>query len=323
VALAEPVPPDSVPADPALAEPVPPDPAVAEPVLADPLLASPGLAAGGVLSAALELASPEAGELDVGVTGVEELPLTGVVAVAVTSGLAVLGGWAELGWQRVPVALAVCSPPVALVLALAETVVLALPVAVEVALAGPVGVAGPVGGAVALFPEPPLALSAGELLAGSAGDAAGPADLADVADVAPVDDAELGGHAGTCTPLWAAEELPGLTPPVDAPPWVPDPVRLGTPPPVLGLGLGVELELENPTAVPIETKAPRSGGTARATPMANTTQAAARAGRSSPYRQSRCCRSPAPSPSCPPRAAFQRRTMSARNPPLAAACLLA
>ena len=43
----------------------------------------------------------------------------------------------------------------------------------------------------------------------------------------------------------------------------------------------------NPAAWPSWTKAWRSGGTARATPMANTAQAAARAGRSSPSRQSR------------------------------------
>jgi hypothetical protein len=51
------------------------------------------------------------------------------------------------------------------------------------------------------------------------------------------------------------------------------------------------LEMGIPTALLSETKAPRSGGTDSATPMANTTQAAARAGRSSPYRQSRGCRS--------------------------------
>jgi len=43
----------------------------------------------------------------------------------------------------------------------------------------------------------------------------------------------------------------------------------------------------NPTAEPICPKAWRSGGTARTTPMANTAQAAARADRSSPSRQSR------------------------------------
>ena len=215
-------------------------------------------------------------------------------------------------------------PPDALELAFAEAGVLALPVAVEAvpAVLVAVAVAVPVAVAVALSPGLLLVLSVGELLAEPAGDAlGGVTGLADVADLAPVDDGELDGHAVTCPLLWAAEVPPGPTPPADAPPWVPDPVRLGTPPPVLELEL--ELEWENPTAVPSWTKAPRSGGIARATPMANTAQAAARAGRSSPYRQSRCCRSPAPSPSCPPRAAFQRRTMAARKPPLAAACLLA
>jgi hypothetical protein len=215
-------------------------------------------------------------------------------------------------------------PPDALELAFAEAGLLALPVAVEAALAVLVAaaVAVPVGVSVALSPGLLLVLSVGELLAESAGDAlGGVTGLADVADLASMDDGELGGHAVTCPLLWAAELLPGPTPPADALPWVPDPVRLGTPPLVLVLEL--ELEWENPTAVPSWTKAPRSGGIARATPMANTAQAAARAGRNSPYRQSRCCRSPAPFPSCPPRAAFQRRTMSARKPPLAAACLLA
>ncbi len=217
-------------------------------------------------------------------------------------------------------------PPDALELAFAEAGLLALPVALEAALAVlvAVAVAVPVAVAVALFSGLLLVLSVGELLAESAGDAlGGVTGLADVADLASVDDGELGGHAVTCPLLWAAEVPPGPTPPADAPPWVPVPVRLGTPPLVLELELEWELEWENPTAVPSWTKAPRSGGIARATPMANTAQAAARAGRSSPCRQSRCCRSPAPSPSCPPRAAFQRRTMSARKPPLAAACLLA
>ena len=83
------------------------------------------------------------------------------------------------------------------------------------------------------------------------------------------------------------------------------------------------LELVIPTAEPSVTKASRSGGTDRATPMANTAQATARAGRSHPYRQSRSSRSPVPSASCPPRAVFQRRTRPARKPPLAAECLLA
>ena len=112
-----------------------PDPVLAEPVSADPLLAAPAPVAAGVLSVGLEPVSPEAGGLDVGDTGVEELLLTGVVAVAVTCGPAVLDGWAELGWHGVPVAWPVCLPPDALELAFAAAVVLDLPVAVEAALA--------------------------------------------------------------------------------------------------------------------------------------------------------------------------------------------
>lgn len=101
MALAEPVPPDSVLADPVLlAEPAMPDPVLAEPVMVDPVVvdpvvSEPGPAAGAVLSVGLEL-----GSLDGGDTGVEELPLTGGGTVAVTRGLAVLDGRAELGWQE-------------------------------------------------------------------------------------------------------------------------------------------------------------------------------------------------------------------------------
>jgi hypothetical protein len=133
--------------------------------------------------------------------------------VAVTWGLTVLDGWAELGWQGIPVAWPVCLPPDALVLAFAEAVVLvafaeavvlvafaeavvlALPVAVEVALAVPVAVAVAVPVAVALSPGLLLVLPAGGLLAESAGDAlGGGTDLADLADSAALDDGEPGGH---------------------------------------------------------------------------------------------------------------------------------
>ena len=87
-------------ADPALAEPV-----VVDPVVVDPVVSEPGPAAGGVLSVGLEPAPREAGELDGGDTGVEELPLTGGGTVAVTRGLAVVDRRAELDWQEgVPVA---------------------------------------------------------------------------------------------------------------------------------------------------------------------------------------------------------------------------
>ena len=124
--------------------------------------------------------------------------------VAVTWGLTVLDGWAELGWQGIPVAWPVCLPPDALVLAFAEAVVLvafaeavvlALPVAVEVALAVPVAVAVAVPVAVALSPGLLLVLPAGGLLAESAGDAlGGGTDLADLADSAALDDGEPDGH---------------------------------------------------------------------------------------------------------------------------------
>jgi len=223
-----------------------------------------------------------------------------------------LDGWAELDEQGVSVALVVWLPPVALALDFDEAVVLSPPVAVEVALALPVavvlGVAVSVSVAVALLPGLLLVLPLGGLLTEFPGGAVGDADLA---DPAWVDD---GGHAVACTLLGAAEVAPPLASPGAEPTGVPSPFAVGAAPPVL--------ELENPTAVPSWTKAWRSGGSASATPMANTAQAAASAGRSHPYRQSRCCRSPSPAASCPPRAAFQRRIMPARKPALAAQCLL-
>lgn len=134
--------------------------------------------------------------------------------------------------------------------------------------------------------------------------------------MAAADDDEPDAHAVAATLLGAAEVALWLPPPDAEPVWLADPFRLGASWP--------GLELEIPTAEPSWTKAWRSGGSASATPMANTAHAAATAGRSHPYRQSRCCcRSPSPAASCPSRREFQRRVMAARKPPLAAACLLA
>ena len=318
VALADPVLPAApvLPADPVLlADPV----LSAAPVVPDPVLPVPVLVAGGVLSGGLVPASPEeAGPgLDVGEVGVEELPSAGVDAVA--WGPAVFDGWSELGGQELPVALAVCLPPVALALAFADAVVLAPPVAVEVALADSVAVALAVPVAVAVAVPLSggllLVLAVGGLLTGLAVGALGAAELVGSADSAWVDDCEPVGQTVGAAPFWPADVTPWLAPPADVTPGLADPLRLEVPAPAF--------ELEIPTAEPSWTTASRSGGTARATPMANTTQAAARAGRSSPNPQSRCCRPPAPAASCPPRAAFQRRTMPARKPPLAAECLLA
>jgi hypothetical protein len=239
--------------------------------------------------------------------------------------LAVLDGVAVAVWHRVPAGVAAFLLLVTPVLAFAEAVAAALlvPVALTVLVADAVLVAV----AVPLSLGPPLAglspglllVPLGGLVTGLAGVTLGLTGLVGLA----ADDAEADGHAVAFPLLGPAEVRPWLAPPPDEPPRLPDPATPGTP--------WLVLVEEIPTAEASWTKASRSGGTARATPMANTAQTAARAGRSSPYRQSRdCCRGlplparPLPS-SCPPRMAFQRRTRSARKPPRAEApaCLLA
>jgi hypothetical protein len=180
---------------------------------------------------------------------------------------------------------------------------------------------------VALSPGLPPVLPLAGLLAELAGGALGVADLVDVAGWALAGDDEPVEHGATGALLWTAEVPAPPAPPDDAPAGVAVPFRLGAGP--------LELGPVIPTAELSWATAWRSGGTAKATPMANTAQAAASAGRSHPYRQSsRGCRwraraasCPAPAASCPPRAASQRRTRPARKParkPLRAAeCLLA
>jgi hypothetical protein len=270
--------------DPVLVDPVLVDPVLVDPVLVDPVLVDPVSAPPEVVS--VGLAPPEPGDFDAGDAGVEVLLLTGVDAVAL--GLAAVVGVAEpVGGHWVLAGLAdVFLPPVALVLAFADAfelaplmaVALAVPVAVGVAVAVSPGLVLPLTG----LPLDPLSvgLLGGLLAALLTGVTLGVTDLA---GLAAADDGEAGAHAGDGPLLPAAEVPPGPAPPAAELAWVPVPFRLG----LLPLGL----ELENPTAVPSWwTKAWRSGGNASATPMANTTQAAARAGRSSPYRQSRCCR---------------------------------
>jgi len=294
--LADPVPADPVPADPKLAEPVLPVPALADPVLSDdpvvpdpvdpvvpgpvvpgPVVPEPelGPSAGGVMFAGPVPVPPPAGGLDGGDTVVEELPPVGGVTVA--WGLAVLDGCAELVCaQGDRVAAAVRWPFVALLLAFADAVELAPPVAPEVALAVPVTVTVTVcvAVAVALLLGPLLVLPLGGLLAELAGGALGVTEVAAADGLAWACDGETDGHAVAGTPLGAAELPPWPVPVADPAPWLADPFRVGAPP--------LALEVEIPTAEPSWTKAWRSGGTASATPMANTAQAAARAGRSSP-----------------------------------------
>ena len=242
------------------------------------------------VSVGLVLAPPVPGELDAGGAGVEEL-LPGVDEDAVALGLAAFDGVAVPAGQGVAVAFADVLPSFALVLAFAEAVEVA--VLVAVALADPVPVAVAVGVAVVVSlgpvlpptvpPLDPLSVALlGGLLAGVTLGVTDFAGLADLAGLAAEDDGESDTHAVVCLLLWVAEVPPWPVPPAPELYWVPAPLTLGTPLPVL--------ELEIPTAEPSWTKASRSGGTASATPMANTTHAAARAGRSSPYRQSRCCR---------------------------------
>ena len=129
-----------------------------------------------------------------------------------------------------------------------------------------------------LLPGCSLVLPLGGAVPEPAGGTLGSA-LLDLADLDALADEEGGGQAVACALLWLADELEGPAPPFAEPAALPDPARLG----VSWLGL----EEEIPTADPSETKASRSGGRARTTPMANTAQAAARTGLSSPSRQSR------------------------------------
>jgi hypothetical protein len=228
--------------------------------------------------------------------------------------------------------------PVALVLAVAvaEPVALAVPVVLVLAVAVEVAVAVPVAVPVAEVLPLPLGLPlVATLPLGTLLDGAVPEPVGGTLGSALLDLADLGALAGEVADvqavagalLWLAGELEGpAPPPLAEPATLPAPFRLGVPP------LGLEEVI--PTADESETKASRSGGRARTTPMANTAQAAARAGLSSPSRQSRgrCLARPLPprarsSPprpeSAPPRPVFQRPARAARKPPAAAERLLA
>ncbi len=240
---------------------------------------------------------PEVTGLDVDEFGVEELALAeadkdevafgvgfcvfvGVgVGVVVTAGVGV-----GVALQGVLIAWAVAFLPVALVFAAAEAVadadVVALLAGVPVALADAV-LAGVVLAGVVLPPELVLLAGLVPLLAGlvtvAAGVAFWPAEVA----VLEGDGGALDGHAGGAALARLLETLLVLAPPSVTPAGLPVPCGPGT-----AWLVGWEEEV-NPTAEPICTKAARSGGNARATPMANTAQATARPDRSSPSCQSR------------------------------------
>ena len=271
-------------------DPFPVVPVLVVPVLVDPVLVDPVSAPPEAVSVGLVLAPPVPDELDAGGAGVEEL-LPGADEDTVALGLSAFDGVAVSvpAGHCDPVGLADVLPPLALVLAFAEAV------EVAVALADPVPVGVAVAVVVSLGPVLPLTVPpldplsvalldepfAG-LLAGVTFGVTDLVGLADLAGLAAEEDGESDAHAVVGLLLWAAEVPPWPVPPGPELYWVPAPLTLGTP--------LLVLELEIPTAELSWTKAWRSGGTASATPIANTTHAAARAGRSSPYRQSRCCR---------------------------------
>jgi hypothetical protein len=252
-------------------------------VLVDPVLVDPVSTPPEAVSVGLVLTPPVADEFDAGGAGVEELlPGAGEDTVALDS--AAFDGVAVPAGQGV----ADASPSFALALAFAVDVEVVVLVAVALADPVPVAVAVDVAVVVSLGPVlpltvPPLDPLSVALLGGLlAGVTLGATDLAGLADVAAEDDCESDAHAVVWLPLWVAEVPPWPVPPAPELYWVPAPLTLGTPLPVL--------ELVIPTAELSWATAWRSGGIASATPTANTTHAAARAGRSSPYRQSRCCR---------------------------------
>ena len=224
--------------------------------------------------------------------------------------------------EAVAVALLLALLLLALLLAVAVAVLVAEAVPVAEALSLPDGLTLelPVAG-LPLVPSPEL-LPAGEVCE-PCGDALGFTGLlacADWADWAAAADEEGDAQAVGSALLRLDDVLAGPAPPFAGPAALPEPSRLGAFP--------LALDDAIPTADPSWTKASRSGGRARTTPMANTAQAAARTGLSSPSRQSRGrCRAPPPAGprracSSPPRPVTQRPS-PARKPPGAAECLLA
>jgi hypothetical protein len=200
-------------------------PSLVDPLSTVPVLVDPVAGPSDAVSVGLVLGPPEAGELDVGVTGVEE-PLPGVDEDAGALGLAALDGLAVPDGHGVAVALADALPPLPLVLAFAEAVEVAVLIALAVSVAGEVAVgvspglplAGP-----SLVPLPAV-LSDG-LLAELAGVSLGVADVVGLACLAGADDAEPDAHAIARALPWAAE-VPAPAPPAAEPTGVPPPFVL-------------------------------------------------------------------------------------------------
>jgi hypothetical protein len=217
-----------------LVAPLPAAPLPAGPLLPVPVLADPMAGPSDGESVGLVLAPPVTGELDVGVTGVEE-PLPGVDEDAGAWGLAVLDDLAApdlaapVVQEGAGVALADAWPPLPLTFAEALGVAVLIVVALAVPVAGAVAVSP---GLVLPPSGPPLvplsvALSDG-LLTGLAGLSLGVAEvlgLVAFVGLPGADDAEPGVHAGAGTPPWAAV-VPPPAPPGAEPAAVPSPFVL-------------------------------------------------------------------------------------------------
>ena len=269
---------------------------------------------------------PFVGEPDAG-----ELVVAGPV-LADPGDDAVVAGWSVVlgvlaGPQlAVPLTPTINLPPIALRVAFAEAVSPAVPggvtVAVVAVLAGAFVVAVLVGvGVVGVVVGVAVGLG-GELT----GTAVGVTELRGVAageEVVAAAGDEVVGHAVTFGLLALLVRRCGLTVPFGELPRGVEaaPFRLGVP-----LALPVEMPATWPASWPSWTRASRVGGSARATPMANTAHATASAGRSRPSRQSRGWRRAVsgwgPVLSRPP---IQRRVSPTRKPPASPAreCLLA
>jgi hypothetical protein len=304
------------------------DPVLLDPVLLDPVLEVPAPPVLGVPPVGVTIVPCDGDELDTEELGVDELTLADAepvaLAWAVLVGVGVgvgVGFGVALTQVEAPVAPEViCLLFAALRLAVesvAVGVTVTVGVAVTLAVAVPVGV--PVAVAV-LVGVPPLLVAPAGLDAELAGVTLGVCDLLDL-DCAWEDGEELVGHAVAAAPLGLALLLPVLIVPFDEGACVPVPARLGV---LLEPLLVPVLCEEIPAIWPIWTMAWRVGGSASATPMANTAAPSAKAGRSSPSRQSRLPRCACPVSSRRP-PVFCGRVSQARKPPAAPAlaCLLA
>jgi hypothetical protein len=233
----------------------------------------------------LTLVPFEVTELDADDLGVDGLALAEGDPDEVALGFGVCVCVAVTLLQGLSVALAVALLPVALVFAVVEAVagavVAALLAGVPVELADAdavlAGAVLPLGLALLLLGGLELVLLPAGLVLVTAGVTVG---LTDLLALAEGDGEEPDGHAGGIARTWLLAMLLELTGLTDEVCGLPTPAPLGAPLLLWG-------EEVSPTAEPSWTKAWRRGGTARATPTANKTQAAARAGRSSPSRQSR------------------------------------